>query len=372
MRRIIAIVLALLLCGGALAERVPGNWLGFQVLAQLSDGKQNAFVSPIGLTWSLAMAAEGAEGDTLLRILKALDLEQLEDAAALGSTMREAGLRWASAAFVKPGLQLLPGYVDKLSAAYGAQVYPLDDRADADAWASAQTDGLVDGLPATGLSEDAQLMLLNAVAMDAEWASPFDPEETFEDDFHTPDGDVKVPFMHQQAFAQYGEEMGMRFIQKGYLGGRLAILLAVPRSGKLSSALNSLKEHGMKCFVFKRKPESVKLSLPKLDCSFDGAMADAIGAAGCWLPFSDKYAQFPGISDEPLVISGIAQRIRVQIDEGGTRAAAVTELDMSKAAPRMQEDEPVELKLDQPFIFIIFDRETNEICFAGTVVNPLG
>ena len=72
------------------------------------------------------------------------------------------------------------------------------------------------------------------------------------------------------------------------------------------------------------------------------------------------------------MITDVAQRLRVQIDEGGTRAAAVTEVDMSKAAPRMQEEEPIELNLNEPFIFIIFDRETGAVCFAGTVVNPLG
>ena len=373
MRRILAVALMLLLLGGsALAERVPGNWLGFQALAQLSDGTRNTIVSPVGLTWSLAMAAEGAEGDTLQRLLKALDIEAPEDAAALGTALADAGLRWANAAFVKPGFKLLPDYVDRLASAYGAQCFALSDRADADAWVKTQTDGLVEGLPASGMAEEVRLALLNAVAMDAEWASPFLPDDTWEDDFHAPDGDVRVPFMHQQAFAQYGEEMGMRFIQKGYRGGRLAMMLALPKTGKLSSALSKLKESGMKCFVFRRNPVIVRLSLPKLDCSFDASLADAIVAAGCSTPFSEKNAQFTGISQEPLVITEVAQRLRVQIDEGGTRAAAVTEVDMSKSAPRMQEEEPIELNLNEPFIFIIFDRETGAVCFAGTVVNPLG
>ncbi len=372
MRKIVALVLVLMLCGCALAERVPGNWLGFQVLAQLSDGSHNVIVSPIGLTWSLAMAADGAAGETRARLLKALDLNEPEDAAALAESMKDTGLRWANAAFADPGLKLLPDYVERLNTVYGAPCFPLNDQSEADAWVSEQTEGLLDGLPASGSFQEAQLVLLNAVSMDAEWASPFATEDTYEDVFHAPDGDVQVPFMHQQTFAQYGEQDGMRFIQKGYRGGRLTMMLAVPRSGKLSSALAKLKEHGMKSFLFVRNPVSVKLSLPKVDCAFDAGMVQAISAAGCWVPFSDQYADYSGISEEPLVITEVSQRLRVRIDEGGTKAAAVTEVDMNKAAPRMQEDEPAELTLDQPFIFVIFDRETEAICFAGVVTNPLG
>ena len=54
MRKIIAIVLALTLVGAAaLAESAPGNRLGYKVLAELSGGSQNAFVSPVSLAWAL-------------------------------------------------------------------------------------------------------------------------------------------------------------------------------------------------------------------------------------------------------------------------------------------------------------------------------
>ena len=167
MRKIVALVLVLMLCGCALAERVPGNWLGFQVLAQLSDGNHNVIVSPIGLTWSLAMAADGAAGETRARLLKALDLNEPEDAAALAESMKDTGLRWANAAFADPGLKLLPDYVERLNTVYGAPCFPLNDQSEADAWVSEQTEGLLDGLPASGSFQEAQLVLLNAVSMDA-------------------------------------------------------------------------------------------------------------------------------------------------------------------------------------------------------------
>lgn len=372
MRRIFALLLLLALLGGtALAEKVPGNRLGLELLSSLSDGKQNAFISPVGLALGLSMAAEGAGGETRQYLLNALDAKAPEDAAALGASLAEAGLRWANAAFARPDLKLLPEYAQKLASTHGAQVFPLEGGAEADAWASAQTDGLVEGLPAFSQLEDARLVLLSAVALDAEWASPFDPEQTWEDDFHAPEGDVRVPFMHQQVFAQYGEGMGMRYIQKAYMGGRFSMMLALPNN-ELRYALSQLKKNGMDCFQFRRNPVSVNLTMPKLDLCFDAALSKPISAWGCWVPFSDKYADYSGISDEALVISEVSQRLRVQIDEGGTRAAAVTEADMAKSAGhRLDDGDPVELNLDRPFLFIIFDRETGAVCFAGAVANPI-
>ena len=196
--------------------------------------------------------------------------------------------------------------------------------------------------------------------------SPFATEDTYEDVFHAPDGDVQVPFMHQQTFAQYGEQDGMRFIQKGYRGGRLTMMLAVPRSGKLSSALAKLKEHGMKSFLFVRNPVSVKLSLPKVDCSFDAGMVQAITAAGCWVPFSAKYADYSGISEEPLVITDVSQRLRVQIDEGGTKAAAATIVEGVPCCARFF-DEYKQVILNRPFVYAIIETDTGLPVFLGTV-----
>lgn len=373
MRRMLAIALALLLLGGvALADKVPGNRLGLGLLSHLTDGKQNAFVSPVGLAWGLSMAAEGSGGETRQHLLKALDVEAPEETAALASSLEEAGLRWANAAFARQDLKLLPEYEARLTSVYGAGRFPLAGGEEADAWAREKTDGLVDGLPAFSQLEDARLVLLNALAMEAEWASPFDPDQTWEDDFHAPEGDVRVPFMHQEVFAQYGEGLGMRYIQKAYMGGRFSMMLALPNTA-LKNALSQLKKNGMDCFQFRRNPVSVSLTMPKLDLCYDADLSKAISAWGCWVPFHPDYADYSGISDEKLVISEVSQRLRVQIDEGGTRAAAVTEVDMTKSAGhRLDDGDPVELVLDKPFLFIIFDRETGAVCFAGAVANPLG
>ena len=372
MRKIIAIVLALALLGAAaLAESAPGNRLGYKVLAELSGGSQNAFVSPVSLAWALSMAAEGATGETRQKLLGALDVEDPSQVAELGEPLAESGLMWANAAFTGAGIELLPDYDAVLESRYAAGRFALADAESANAWASEKTGGLIDRL-AIDPTVGGQLTLVNAVALEAEWASPFDPSMTTERPFHTPDGDVTVSFMRQDTYAQYGESMGVQLVCKGYLNGRLAMYLALPPEGGLNRALKNLAENPNSFFTFKPNPQSVRLTLPKLDVSAGASLKDAIVAAGCWVPFHEEYADYSGISETDLRVSDVFQQVRLQVDEDGTRAAAVTEVAMPMSAAPDDGPEPIDFTVDRPFLFALVDRPTGTVLFAGAVVNPAG
>ena len=371
MRRMIALALALMLCGVALAESVPGNRLGYKVLAELSGGERNAFVSPVSLAWALSMAAKGAEGETREKLLKALEAEDTDAVTALGAPLTESGVRWANAAFTAAGVELKPAYAGRLADGYAAERFPLEGAEGVADWVREKTDGLIEDIP---LETDgsARLVLANAVALEAEWASPFEPGDTWEDDFHAPEGDVRVPFMHQETYAQYGESMGVQLACKGYVNGRLALMIALPPEGGLKRALNNLAENPKSFFTFKPNPQQLALSLPKLDFSTSASLKDALIGAGCKLPFDADKADFSGISDAPLVISDVLQQVRFQVDEEGTRAAAATEVVMAEGAALDDGPRPVDFNCNRPFIVAVADRSTGAILFAGAVVNPAG
>ena len=370
MRKCVAICLILLLlCASALADAVPGNRLGYKVLAQLSEGKRNAFVSPVSLAWALSMAAEGGKGETRQKLLSALDAKDTDAVIALGAPLSAAGIRWANAAFVADRLALLPDYEARLTDAYAAERFPLSGAEGVADWVREKTDGLIEDIP-LALDESALLVLANAVAMDAEWASPFEASDTWENAFHAPDGDVTVPFMHQEAYVQYGEGMGVQMLCKPYLTGNLALMIALPQEGGLKRALNNLAENPKTFFNFKPNPQSVSLSLPKLDISTQESLKDAIVAAGCWVPFSEKYADYSGISETPLLVSDVLQQVRFQLDEEGTRAAAATEVVMVEGAALDDGPKPIAFNCNRPFIVAVVDRTTGAALFAGAVVNP--
>ena len=378
MKKILSILLCLVMLGcAALAEPVAaesapavGEKLGFELLKALYAEGGNVLLSPASLTLALGMAAEGAEGETLTAILTALGAE---DASELGDVVPEE-IKSANAAFAAQGLPLDGTYVDRLNEAYGAEWFDLD--ADVvekvNAWVAEHTDGLIEKLLSQAPDPQTGLILINAIAMDAKWEKPFKDYKTIEDDFHAPQGDVSVEMMYQREFFDYVERDGLQIVRLPYAGGALEMWIALPGEGVsigLDGLLDALAEQGMDYLKDGAEEREVDLFLPKFDLTTENSLSDALKVLGVELPF-DENADFSGISEVPLRIDEILQKVRVQLDEEGTKAAAATAAIVACMA-LVPEEEPVEVRADRPFAFVIADAETDGVCFAGVVENPV-
>ena len=371
MKKILSILLCLALLGcAALAEPVAaGEKLGFELLKALYAEGGNLMLSPASLTMALGMAAEGAEGETLTAILTALGAE---DASELGDVVPEE-IKSANAAFVAQGLPMKDAYIEQLNANYGAEWFDLD--ADAvekvNAWVAAHTDGLIDRLLTEAPDPQTGLILINAIAMDAKWGKPFEDYNTIEDIFHAPEGDVNVEMMYQQAFFDYVERDGLQIVRLPYADSSLEMWIALPGAGAsigMDGLLDALAVQGMDYLTDGAEEREVDLFLPKFDLTTENSLSDALKALGVEAPFGEN-ADFSGVSEVPLRIDEILQKVRVQLDEEGTKAAAATAAIVACMA-LIPEEQPVEMRADRPFAFIIADGETGSVCFAGVIENP--
>ena len=378
MKKILSILLCLALLGcAALAEPVAaesapavGEKLGFELLKALYAEGGNVLLSPASLTLALGMAAEGAEGETLTAILTALGAE---DASELGDVVPEE-IKSANAAFVAQGLPLKGAYIDRLNEAYGAEWFDLDAEVVevVNAWVAEHTDGLIEKLLTEVPDPQTGLILINAIAMDAKWEKPFKDYNTIEDDFHATQGDVSVEMMYQREFFDYVERDGLQIVRLPYAGGALEMWIALPGEGVsigLDGLLDALAEQGMDYLKDGAEEREVDLFLPKFDLTTENSLSDALKVLGLEAPFGEN-ADFSGISEVPLRIDEILQKVRVQLDEEGTKAAAATAA-MVACMAMLPEEEPVEMRVDRPFAFVIADGETDSVCFAGVVENPV-
>ena len=375
MKKILSILLCLALLGcAALAEPVAaeaapaaGEKLGFELLKELYRGEGNVMLSPASLTMALGMAAEGAAGETLAAILTALGAE---DASELSGVVPEE-IKSANAAFAAPGLQLMEDYIERLNEAYGAEWFDLDAEVveKVNAWVEKHTDGLIDQLLTEAPDPMTGLILINAIAMDAKWEKPFEAYNTIEDTFHATQGDVTVEMMYQRDFFDYVEKDGVQIIRLPYADSALEMWIALPGEGvEMDNLMDALAAQGMDDLKEGAVEREVDLFLPKFDLTTENSLSDALKALGLELPFGSD-ADFSGISGVPMRIDEILQKVRVQLDEEGTRAAAATAAIVACMAA-IPEEEPVEMRADRPFVFVIADAETGSVCFAGVVENP--
>ena len=148
--------------------------------------------------------------------------------------------------------------------------------------------------------------------------------------------------------------------------------LALPEEGGAEAVLDALCQEGLAYFQFDEECPEVALSMPKTDVTAEAELKGVLQALGVTDAFADD-ADFSGISLETqLNIGSVLQKARLILDEDGTQAAAVTAVMVDTCAAPVEEPQPVEFRMDRPFVFVIADEATGAVCFAGFVANPIG
>jgi serpin B len=80
---------------------------------------------------------------------------------------------------------------------------------------------------------------------------------------------------------------------------------------------------------------------------------------------------FANISDEDLFVSNIKQKLFIEVNEGGTEAAAVTTTAFYvRGISRAPIIEPVRFFANHPFLFMIREKSTGTILFIGRMDEP--
>lgn len=380
MKKLISILLAMvLLLGVACAEEAPllnqapaaGELMGFELLNKLYVAGENCVLSPGSLAIALGMAQEGARGETLEQLIAALGTADIDPAGLVPE-----GVISANAVFTADNLPLEQDFIAALNEKYAAEWFGIDGQTAerVNGWVAEKTNGLIDQLLGEEPKADVGMLLINALAMEADWVNPFAESGTMEEAFHTFNGDVNVQMMHQTDRFRYAEKDGVQIICLPYADSSLEMWLALPASEdaegmQMAELLERLAQEGSRYLWSDAADTKVELAMPKLDMEISVTLKDALVSLGLSLPFSTA-ADFSGISNMPLYMDEVMQRVRVQLDEAGTKAAAATVIVMPMMAMPGMQDEPVAMRLDRPFVLALTDAQTGVICFAGVVENP--
>jgi serpin B len=113
---------------------------------------------------------------------------------------------------------------------------------------------------------------------------------------------------------------------------------------------------------------NINLSMPKFEFEMSLPVANALQELGMVDAFQEFQADFSGMDGtRELYIQDVLHKAFVAVDEEGTEAAAATAVVVGVTSAPM---DPVEVKIDSPFIFLIRDRESGSILFVGRVLNP--
>lgn len=350
---------------------------GIRMLDKLG-GDGNVVISPLSISSALSMTLNGAAGATQKEMLDALGYDklaplQVNEASRsmrtlLGNVDPTVELRVANSIWAKQGQPFKPEFLTLNESAYGAKTTQLDfaDPATPDTinrWVKEATNDKIDKI-VDQIGKDSVMFLINAVYFKGQWRTPFNKGATKDGPFTTAKGDKRnVPMMSHSASFGYAEDKGWKAAALPYGNGRIEMLVVLP-AADLAPLVKSFSEKGWPKNLANLTEKQVVVKLPKFKLEYSETLNDSLQALGMKRAFTDQ-ADFSGMSLDKLFVSNVKHKTYIEVDEVGTEAAAATSVEM--AATSAPIDKPKEFVVDRPFLFVIRERQTGLVLFAGAV-----
>lgn len=349
------------------------------MLSAEASGK-NIMFSPTSLNFALGMIAEGAEGDTKEILddylgtndFAAYAKEYLDKIKAYNTEDESYGyqskVKIADAVWVDKGLTLQEKFKNMVSDSFGAEVEAVDFSAAEktcdviNSWCDKNTEGLIPKIITPDLINDnTGLCLTNSLYFESGWSGePWNVSDT-EESFGKKE---KTKYMTCTGDRYYENDKATAF-GRDYANGLSFIGILPNDEGDFT--LEDLDIGGL----LKSNPEydEVDCKMPKLNFETSTVLNDMLSSLGLDNLFSSN-ADFSGIADQNVKVDTILQKTKLELDENGTKAAAVTAVTMECMSAAV-ENEPIikTVELTRPFAFLIYDRSNDEILFIGKVTS---
>ena len=344
---------------------------------------ENTLISPLSVLCALSMTANGAEGETLAQMEAVLGMTTQELNLYLYSYMQSLPqgekykLSLANSIWFTEdeSFTVNPDFLQTNADYYGASIYktPFNNQTckDINNWVKQNTDEMIPKI-LDRVSEDAVMYLVNALAFEAEWMEVFEKNQVRDGEFTSEDGTKQtVTFMYGSE-STYLEDKNATGFMKKYKGGKYAFVAMLPNEGiSVSEYVASLDGAALNALLSNPQYTTVYTSIPKFETEYDIEMSDILKETGMPIAFEPTKADFAGIgtsTEGGVYISRVLHKTFISVGEKGTKAGAATVVE-ANCGSAMPPQEPKEVYLDRPFVYMLIDCENNIPFFIGTLMN---
>lgn len=332
------------------------------------------------------MAANGATGETQEEILKATDVKDLnvynESTRQMLDKYRESDilkLNVSNSIWInsdKTSQKFSDDYKDALAKTFDATSGIVTDEnavSKINDWVNEKTEGKIPAIISES-NKDFWAMLLNAVYFKGRWLNEFNKGATEKEVFTSLNGEeTEIDFMHRRGWMPYSNADGILVVSLPYLtretvfdengqyvetknldGVNISMYLIMSDDGNFSPQEILNKTEMDSAYI--------DLSVPKFSIEYSTGLNDVLKAVGIKRAFAED-AEFEKMFDSGnMWIDSSIHKTYIKVDEEGTEAAAVTAIGMAGSA---LPPEPIEVKFNKPFTFVIKDDANGEILFIG-------
>ncbi len=351
----------------------------FKIIHMANKEDDNYLISPLSIAYALSILNEGASNNTKEQISKVLGDYNLKT-----NTTYEDKIGIANALFIKDDDKndIKDEFINNVKNKYDGEI--LFDKFETpdviNNWTKEKTYGMIDHV-LDDIDKDFVLGIMNALAIDVEWKYKFQGELTNKKQFNNYDKTVSiVDMMNTENTFTYIENDNAKGIIKEYekYGNNELVFIAILPNTDIKEYINNFDKKELNSLLSNRKESSseldLNLKLPKFtyDYTYEKFKEDLI-SLGIQDAFNPAKARFDNILkphvNYSLYVSQAIHKTHIELNENGTKAAAITYFGLNKATAIFPEKEKIEIVFDRPFLYIIKDKNNDNIWFFGTVYN---
>ncbi|MFP5386353.1 MAG: serpin family protein [Bacteriovoracia bacterium] len=400
---------ALISSAGASVHSVNnlGLALGMEISKQ-APGK-NFMVSPVSLHQALSIAANGTNHETRSRMEDLFGIT-VEENNLLGMGLKKSLTQRSHNKLVhlnkgnvvaienslwrtngktdKRNYVFSPDFLEVSSQYFEAEAYSLDFRNTQSArtinqWADKKTRGLVKEIIDADTLDPMLWVIMNATYMEAAWAKPFHKIKENAPRFtllNKSQVEVRMIGGRQSiSYSKMSDGSEVAAIPFSYSRGNpdLEFIVYLPHEKKdFSKARNEFFTPAFFDRVTNAHKGRVDAVITLPEFSFDSSVEmkkdkELTKVMGLNFLFQNSadLSLMATRDSLPSVVGIIKQNSRIELDEKGVKAAAVTIVGGIERTS-LPVEPSVQMVIDRPFFFAIVEKNTKAILFTGSVVDP--
>jgi serpin B len=267
-------------------------------------------------------------------------------------------------------------YATLLKERYAAEVFREANLDTVNGWVKQRTEGKIEHI----VDKLSDVMLIDAVYFKSRWAVAFDKKNTRGEFFNlTRTRQELVQSMLQRASHQVVARNGYRAIRLPYSVRSLAMIIALPDEvdglAQVARRIDRDELDQLLAALRKAQRQLVVLTLPRFKVEYTADLKDAFQQAGMSLAFDTRKSDFSGLtgmppSAAPTAIDQIVHRAVIEVSEESTEAAAATAVGIMITSAPSRPIEPMQFRVDRPFLYYLVDDRTGAVLFQGRILDP--
>ena len=357
-----------------------------------TDQDENTLLSPYSLSVALAMARNGAAGETEQAIVSALQLQALDPGSinanyvylqrALQAPDSKVTLEIANALWAADDIEFDPGFLDRNNQFLDTEIATLDftEPTNVDTINDSINTNTNGAIPSVVEAIDPQTIacLISGIYFKGSWQEEFDISQTRDEPFTLADGsnNKHISMMRRTDWYPYYAGDQFQAVSLSYGDGQMSMYIFLPNPDTdLNTFLDRLNVENWEGWMSQFSEREVSLVMPKFELQYSAELKDALERLAMGIAFDEDRADFSRMtaSSVPVFISYLTHTAVVEVNEEGTEASTGSfvffDADVTTALAE-ESVPPIPFIVNRPFFLTIRDNQTGTVLFMGVVMDP--